>query len=206
MNNSFGPWSTEIPLSSLDDVIDYVFQGRNTETIEYDINPIIYYMNPSDYTPPLSVLDFGCGICRNAVAIAKKFPHWDITGYDNSGMFAQADNLYRLKFGSSISEVSNLQLESDWESLKLLRFDIIYANIVFQHIKEKYLNMYLSDIKKMTNTLIVHGRRFHDEIENGQHKNTWKILEKNGFFPKDNAEYSSDGSPTEHFGVVYKIC
>jgi len=205
MKNSFGLWESQIASSSLDSVINYILTNNNAETIEYKTDCILHFVDADDYGKPLSVLDFGCGVCRNAIAIAKQLPNWNIVGYDNQNMLNQAANLYRLKLGGSINEVKNLQLESNWDKLKLLKFDIIYANLVFQHIKEKDLRLYLSHIKQMTNTLIVYGRRFNDDIKNGENKNTWKILEKNGFFPENNERYSLEGKPKEHFGVIYKI-
>jgi uridine kinase len=76
---------------------------------------------------------------------------------------------------------------------------------VLQHIYEKDLSQYLSDIKNMTPKFIVHGRRFNDEIINGQHKNTWEILEKNNLFPDDTTGYSVSGNKSDHHGFVYSI-
>lgn len=206
MNNSFGAWADTVPSSSLEDVVNYVLKDHNTDNIKYDLHPTVDYIDTNDYTKSLSILDFGCGICRNAVAIAKVFPHWSIIGYDNIGMFAQADNLHKLKFGSSISTLSNLQLESNWHKIKILKFDMIYAGLVFQHIQEKYLKTYLNDIKLMTKTLLVHGRRYNDDMYDGKHKNTWNILEKNGFYPTIcSSKYSVEGLPKEHFSCLYKL-
>lgn len=206
MNNSFGDWGERIPLMPLDKVIDCVLTGHGTDSLEYTPYPVLHYIGHDERLKSLSILDFGCGVCRNAVSIAKQFPHWNIIGYDNPAMLIQAGDLYRTKFNNSINELQNLKLYSNWQELKLLKFDIIYAHIVFQHIKEKDLNIYLSDIKYMTKNLFVHGRRSHDEIENGQRKNTWRILEKNGFFPpQPNGLYSVDGPGQDHFGVMYKL-
>jgi hypothetical protein len=94
---------------------------------------------------------------------------------------------------------------SDWDQLKTMNFDCIYATIVFQHIHEKDLNLYLQDIKQMTNKLIVSGRRFNDDIIDGKYKNTWQILENNGYHPSNalDIKYFIDGDPNEHITCIY---
>ena len=56
--------------------------------------------------------------------------------------------------------------------------------------------------------MIVSGRRFNDDIDSitGKFKNTWKILEDNGFYPYD-AEYkgyTTDGDVDDHRTLCYK--
>jgi len=81
---------------------------------------------------------------------------------------------------------------------------------VFQHIFEDDLSIYLTDLKKITDRLVVSGRRFNDDVEESKYKNTWEILEKNGWFPSEcyrdnNLKYSSAGDINEHFLCVYDI-
>jgi hypothetical protein len=59
----------------------------------------------------------------------------------------------------------------------------------------------------MTNKLIVSGRRFNDDMVYGKYKNTWQILENNGYYPsnKDDIKYSTDGDPEEHILCIYDI-
>ena len=78
---------------------------------------------------------------------------------------------------------------------------------MFQHIHEEDLNVYLNDIKSMTNRLIVSGRRFNDDSVDGKYKNTWQILENNGYHPSnaDVIKYSIEGDPEEHITCVYDI-
>jgi hypothetical protein len=111
------------------------------------------------------------------------------------------------KFNKNIEDYPNIQLFSEWDTLKSFRFDCIYATIVFQHIHEKDLNNYLQNIKQMTNKLVVSGRRFNDDMVDGKYKNTWQILENNGFHPKNAREinYKIDGDPKQHITCIYDI-
>jgi len=124
------------------------------------------------------ILDFGCGIGRNIFAIANNYPNVNIIGYDNSSMISRAEEYSVLRYNKKVKDYNNLKLISDWNQLKCLKFDFIFATLVFQHINELDLSLYLKDIKGMTEKLIVSGRRFNDEVENGVHKNTWEILQK----------------------------
>ena len=98
-----------------------------------------------------------------------------------------------------------------------MKFDCIYSILVFQHIFEEDLCKYIQDIKKMTNKLVVSGRRYNDDIDksSGQHKNTWKILENNGLIPYQcigvrndvfgEIPYERDGNPNEHLTGLFKL-
>jgi hypothetical protein len=117
----------------------------------------------------------------------------------------KANEYSKIRFSKQICDYPNLELISDWDILKTIKFDCIYATIVFQHIHENDLNLYLRDIKKMTSRLIVSGRRFNDDIVDGKHKNTWQILENNEFYPLNAKEinYNVDGDPNEHITCIY---
>ena len=56
--------------------------------------------------------------------------------------------------------------------IKNEKFDVIFALLVFQHIHEKDINLYLKDIAKMTKKLIVFGRRYNDEFLTDNNKKT----------------------------------
>jgi hypothetical protein len=57
----------------------------------------------------------------------------------------------------------------------------------------------------MTNKLVVSGRRFNDDMVDGKYKNTWQILENNGFYPVNakKINYNVDGNPNEHITCIY---
>jgi len=156
------------------------------------------------------ILDFGCGIGRNIFAIANNYPNVNIIGYDNSSMISRAEEYSVLRYNKKVKDYNNLKLISDWNQLKCLKFDFIFATLVFQHINELDLSLYLKDIKGMTEKLIVSGRRFNDEVENGVHKNTWGILQKNGYTPLNNkridgVNFDVFGDDNEHFSCLFSL-
>lgn len=204
MDNSFGVWSSYIPKCDLDKTVDYVLTGYNAETMVSAEKEVLDFVKNPDQK--LRVLDFGCGVCRNAIPISKKFSHWDVTGYDNPNMLQRAKDLCVAKYNHPLSDIKNLTLETSWDKLKTLTFDIVYATIVFQHIAEAALNVYISDLKNMTKKLVVYGRRFNDDrFLNGSYKNTWQILENNGLKPSNLKGYSVEGEPEDHHGYLYEL-
>jgi len=203
MNNSFNGW-LYVDTYNLNKVVDLVLTNGTCETIKSDtwLTPMI-----GDRNNNLSILDFGCGVGRNIFEFSQILPKWKFCGYDNPNMLKKAKEYSIKKFNKNIEDYPNLQLFSEWDALKSVKFDCIYATIVFQHIYEKDLNIYLQDIKKMTNRLIVSGRRFNDDSVNGKHKNTWQILENNGLYPSNDKQinYKINGDPDEHITCIYDI-
>ncbi len=201
MKNTFNGWS-EISSFDLEKVIDLVLTNGTPDTIKSDmwLIPLIGEKNKS-----LSILDFGFGIGRNIFEFSQNFPNWKIYGYDNPNMINKSEEYSKIKFSKSIHDYTNIELSSEWEYIKMRKYDCIYATLVFQHILEKDINAYLSDIKLMTNRLIVSGRRFNDDSINGVYKNTWQILENNGYYPSNinDINYSVEGDPEEHITCVY---
>jgi len=204
MNNTFNDWG-KIRKFNLNKVINLVLTNGTHETIKSDSWLTSMF---GDKNANLSILDFGCGVGRNIFEFSQNSPlNWRFYGYDNSNMIDKANEYSKIKFNKTIYDYPNLELISDWDRLKIMKFDCIYATIVFQHIHEKDLNIYLQDIKRMTNKLIVSGRRFNDDMVYGKYKNTWQILENNGYYPsnKDDIKYSTDGDPEEHILCIYDI-
>jgi len=203
MNNSFNGWFY-VDQYNLNKVVDLVLTNGTAETIKSDmwLTPFI-----GDESTPLSILDFGCGVGRNIFDFSHNFPNWKFYGYDNPNMINKANEYSNIRFGKNIQQYSNLELFSDWDKLKTIKFDCIYATIVFQHIHEKDLNNYLQDIKQMTHKLIVSGRRFNDDMIDGKYKNTWQILENNEFHPTNAKEinYKIDGDPEQHITCIYDL-
>jgi len=203
MKNTFNGWS-HIEQFNLNKVIDLVLTNGTSETINSDmwLTSMI-----GDKSESLSVLDFGCGVGRNIFDFSQNFQNWKFYGYDNLHMMNKANEYSKIRFSKQICDYPNLELISDWDILTTIKFDCIYATIVFQHIHENDLNLYLQDIKQMTHRLIVSGRRFNDDIIDGKYKNTWQILENNGFYPSNAKEinYKIDGDPEEHITCIYDI-
>lgn len=203
MKNTFNGWS-EISNLNLNKVVDLVLTNGTSETIKSDmwLTPLM-----GDRNKTISVLDFGCGVGRNIFDFSQNFSNWKFCGYDNPSMLDKANEYSKIRFGKTAYEYPNLELISDWDKIKSRTFDCIYATIVFQHIHEKDLNVYLQDIKHMTYRLIVSGRRFNDDMIDGKYKNTWQILENNGYYPLnvEDSKYSIDGDPEEHITCIYDI-
>jgi SAM-dependent methyltransferase len=203
MNNSFNGWF-HVDAFDLEKVVDLVLTNGTSESIQSDDWLLSHIGNESN---KLSILDFGCGIGRNIFNFSQQRPNWEFFGYDNINMISKAKEYVNIKFNKSAESFENIKFFNDWDLLKVKKFDCVYATIVFQHIYEKDLNIYLQDIKKMTNKLIVSGRRFNDDFIDDQHKNTWQILENNGFYPSNANEinYNVIGDPNEHITCVYDI-
>jgi len=196
MIDTFGAWASQIPTTSLSQTIDYVITGGTIDSIKptEELSEII------DFTNPVKVLDFGCGVGRNCIPLALKYSKSEICAYDNPKMIDQMKKLCAAKYNVSLEEINNIQVYTDWNQIKNQTFDYIYATLVFQHIPENALEIYLQDIKKITKNLIVCGRRFNDD----SYKNTWTIIENNGLYPI-NQNYKKDGDNNEHQTAIYKI-
>jgi len=203
MNYKFNIWEN-IKTKSLDDVANLILTNRKAS--EFFIDEWLYKLCGNKENS-LSVLDFGCGIGRNSFGMAYYSDQWTITGYDNISMLEKATEYQIIKYNTPLLPI-NLTFNSMWNVLVNNKFDVIFCCLVLQHIYEEDLNQYLSDFKKMTKRLVVSGRRFNDDVMNGVNKNTWKILENNGFYPiqcNRNGLYSSCGDPNEHFSCVYDV-
>lgn len=76
------------------------------------------------YSPPVRILDFGCGAGRSLPYLAKYFPDAELWGYDVSSE--------SLKLATQ--RVPQARLFSDWQDISAVRFDAIIAANVFHHI------------------------------------------------------------------------
>lgn len=77
---------------------------------------------------PYRILDFGCGSGRSLPLLEKYFPESQIWGYDLSAE--------SLKIASSF--VTRSSLVSNWDAIKDVYFDLIFAANVFHHIPTSY--------------------------------------------------------------------
>lgn len=203
MKINFNGWS-HVDRYNLDTVVDLVLTNGTIENIQADTWLLNKIETESNHK---SILDFGCGVGRNIFQFSTERPNWNFIGYDNVNMIEKAKEFSKKRFNKSVEEYSNVKLINDWQLIKSKRFDCIYATIVFQHIHETDLNLYLQDIKQMTSKLIVSGRRFNDDIVEGKFKNTWQILENNGYYPSNarDINYLTDGDSEEHITCLYDI-
>jgi 2-polyprenyl-3-methyl-5-hydroxy-6-metoxy-1,4-benzoquinol methylase len=203
MKDTFNGWK-KIDKEPLQKVIDLVITNGTVESVNPDTH--LYHLF-GDEQEPLKILDFGCGICRNTCYMSMTYPHWNVYGYDNDNMLKHAHTFCNQKYSISLYKQSNLTLTSNWEQLKTQKFDVIFASLVFQHIYEDNLSVYLQDMRKMTKKLIVSGRRFNDEMIDGKYKNTWEIFENNGYYPSNANEisYKKYGDLEEHSLCIYNF-
>jgi 2-polyprenyl-3-methyl-5-hydroxy-6-metoxy-1,4-benzoquinol methylase len=127
-------------------------------------------------------LDFGCGVGRNTVALSKDY--YRVIGYDLPNM---------LSLVPKENKESNIIYESEWDKVKTIQYDMVLASLVFQHIHDDELNMYLSDLK--TNRLVLHSRTWMDDTGT----QVLTIVEK--YFNIESIEYTKDpnGNESDHF-------
>jgi SAM-dependent methyltransferase len=159
-----------------------------------------------DANQPQTILDFGCGLGRNTLKLAKEYPNWTIVGYDSESMLEKVQEFANINYDGEIPP--NVQFISDWEQLKCRKFDKIAAIIVLQHIFESDLVEYIKDFKQMTHFLFVAGRRYNDD--KGK-RSTWTILEEQGLIPykfyceDKKVLYVAEGDPNEHNIAYYQL-
>lgn len=99
-----------------------------------------------------SVLDFGCGIGRNSLALAKNFKK--VFAYDLPNMI----NLVPEK-----NKISKIKYTSDWYDVKNNEFDVALASLVFQHIHDHELIEYLKDLSQITEKIVLGSRTWIDD-------------------------------------------
>lgn len=203
---SFGRWS-KVDILDLEETVGIVLKDHTVSNAVASGGIFEHIGNTSD---TLSILDFGSGVGRNAFPLSEYSDKWNITCYDNREMHEKAKEFAKTKYKKDASDFKNVNFLTDWEEVKKQKYDCIIAVLVFQHIKEEDLNLYLNDIRNMTKKLIVGGRRSLDEITwPGNKKSVWKILEKNGYFPTycNNQEKYDDPKqdPKDHFICIYEM-
>jgi len=203
MKDTFHAW-IDLNGKTMDEIISLIVTNKNLEITTHD-DWIMSEIGTPDQN--FKLLDFGCGVGRNTFGFSEN-KNWNIVGYDSDVMLENSKEYCKLKFNKNINEFKNVIFSSDWNLVSTMKFDCIYATLVFQHIFENDLSKYLQDIKVMSNRMVVMGRRFNDEIDKltGKHKNTWKILENNGFYPcdADCKGFTIDGDVNHHITVCYK--
>lgn len=195
----FGAWATFAETNDLNQLVHMIATGRDADTVLPDAEIASFV---ADLPPSSRVLDFGCGVCRNAASVALANPGLEVVGYDSPQMLHRAGEFLRHRYGSE--SIANLTLCSDWASLASQRFDLVYATLVFQHVPPDEIRQYLSDVQRMSPRLIVHGRRKNDHCS----QSTWAILESCGLVPANAAEigYAAAGPDEEHLPpCVYEI-
>jgi SAM-dependent methyltransferase len=85
-----------------------------------------------------SVLDFGCGLGRNFPYLASIAGR--VVGFDLPEMIARARDT-----GPAGADV----LSSDWDGVRAMSFDLIFASLVLQHLPEEWCRTALADFARM---------------------------------------------------------
>jgi 2-polyprenyl-3-methyl-5-hydroxy-6-metoxy-1,4-benzoquinol methylase len=122
-----------------------------------------------------TALDFGCGVGRNSVALAKTYDK--VISFDLESM---------IKLVPEDNKLSNIEYTTDWNYVKGFKFDLVLASLVFQHIDDAELNSYLLDLSKIADRLILHSRTWIDHSGS----QVLPIVEK--YFIIDSIEYTRD--------------
>lgn len=172
-----------------------------------DFRPVMQHIAKfGDRERNMRILDFGCGLGRNLVGMMEYSDKWIAWGYDHPTMLERAKKFY----GERLTGNDRLFLIDSWDAIKeqAMRdkkrkfFDLIFACLVFQHIKLNELRYYLADMAQMTHRLYVAGRRGND-YEWGKLDN-WKIVAE--FFDPIELEDGllESSEPNDHHYGIYR--
>ncbi|HYT68086.1 MAG TPA: class I SAM-dependent methyltransferase [Vicinamibacterales bacterium] len=85
-----------------------------------------------------SVLDFGCGLGRNFPYLKTIASH--VVGFDLPEMIERCRNA---------SPVGVALLSADWNAVRAMRFDLVFASLVLQHVPEDVCRAALDDFATM---------------------------------------------------------
>jgi SAM-dependent methyltransferase len=158
-----------------------------------------------------NVLDFGCGMGRNMIGLARLADNWTLTGYDNPSMVERASSKLMILPGKDLART---RLMSDWTEVVLLTksslFDVIFCVITLQHIPEAQLRWYLEMFKDMGKELFVQGRRALDAsnysgYDGGKEFNSvWDVIIDCGYEIKESQKgFSMTGNGNDHHWVKF---
>ncbi len=131
-----------------------------------------------------TALDFGCGVGRNSVALAETYNK--VVSFDLPNM---------IDLVPEENKLDNILYTTDWEHVKSFKFDTVLASLVFQHIEDSELDLYLNDLSQIVDNLVLHSRTWIDHSSS----QVLPIVEK--YFIIDTIEYLKDpNNPIEdHF-------
>jgi 2-polyprenyl-3-methyl-5-hydroxy-6-metoxy-1,4-benzoquinol methylase len=201
MKDTFNGWN-DVGTYQIDSVMDYILTGRKAADAKFD-SWLLPFIGPLDQSQ--KILDFGCGIGRNTFGLANTSPNWNVTGYDNEYMIGRKEEYYQLHYTLPIPP--NVVFSSNWEMIKIQKFDVIVCSLVLQHIYEDALAVYVQDFKTMTKKLLVVGRRYNDEHRHS----TWDLLQEYGLVPTEfysghqKIPFSAEGDPNDHHLAIYML-
>ena len=135
------------------------------------------------------ILDFGCGVGRNTIALSNMYN--SVFGFDLPSM---------IELIPEENKSENITYSYDWSTIRDLSFDCVLSSLVFQHIEDEELKNYLYDLSKMTDKMIMHSRTWIDHTET----KVLDIVEK--YFIAEYIKYTRDpNNPVDdHFIAILK--
>ena len=129
-----------------DDIREHILTGFKSG------KPFTPYVPTIALPPRLErVLDFGCGVGRTFPFLRTIARH--VTGFDLPPMIAQCRALAPARADA---------LEDDWDQVRTLRYDLVVAVLVLQHIEPPACRAYLEDFARMTPAVYVLSRADSD--------------------------------------------
>jgi cyclopropane fatty-acyl-phospholipid synthase-like methyltransferase len=175
--------------ATIEDAGDLILTGYTGEFKDMPVYDEVMSLTKSSNEHGQYALDFGCGVGRNTVALAKDYKK--VVGFDLPSM---------LSLVPSENKLNNILYTSDWNTVKSFKFDVVLASLVFQHIDDIELHEYLEDLVKMTNKIVLHSRTWIDHSDS----EVLPIVEK--YFIIDSIDYTRDpNNPIDdHFIAVLK--
>lgn len=115
------------------------------------------------------ILDFGCGVGRNAVVLRERCD--ELALYDIPQMVAHCQSL-----GSD----AKIRITSDWAEVLSGTYDLTVAAFVFQHIESiDVFHYYVESLSRVTDYLHIRGRHWRD---GPGRDNVLKLILDTGFF------------------------
>lgn len=198
MKNSYHPhWTNVSDISDLE-LVERVLTGtKRMSDFHANYGDIAKMKLP--HGKPVEILDFGSGPLRNTIGFLNLDPVWRVTAFDNDAMLARGVGFFTtIVTGNE----DRLTVESDWTKVSHRKFDVVYAALVFQHIKEHYLRGYLKWLQGMTPALYVNSRRVLDD----QKTSVWQIVQD--YFSitdvmSGDSKTVSAGAPDDHHFIRF---
>jgi SAM-dependent methyltransferase len=126
-------WSDLAAAASDEDLRERILTGFKSG------KPFTPYVPTLPLPAPIgSVLDFGCGLGRNFPYLATIAER--VVAFDLPEMIARA---------REAGAAAGILLSSDWDAVRAMPFDLIFASLVLQHVPEDWCRTALADFARM---------------------------------------------------------